>query len=622
MLSLPFDKWSLKFFDPEFESQYEDHLNKIRLISFRILNLTISIAAFICLLTFVIQQQSQLLSILVSFVSGGCVFLLMISRRILPYLKMVFSFYYVWAVTTNILIAFAGFSIPNFIFGFNTCALAIGTMQYSDNRLKVAYTIITPFVLLGVFDVYKADNLAFVFQTVSCTTFIGIWGYMNEYTSRLAFSLNLISNKQKDLINEFVNDAMFALSLDERSRQFILEFQNNRFVELMNIKETEQIKGFLRSTFVMMKSNESQTKLRDKSSTKLINLEEVFFQRIQSFQMFSNSRDQQNGNLEIYQHDLIKNETKKMCLQIRFLNFGKPIIFALIKSEQVPNLINKYESQIKEYQQLIINMSSKIIKKQSLLYEEMKRVKLENSFEQQKLIQIECLNLSIINYIRNFMLFFQKNKIVGMKSILQPFKFENYIATINQYFQAISAHYSIKFKLQNYIERNCLFNINIKYLTQILINIFDELIKNLNENSMISLRIIEEFQLNRNEKKQKTQGFQNTQINDGSTTKQFKLVQFTFIFSSNEYINLNNLTFQKNFTYNDQKSHIFEDGSIISEITCLLLDNIGPNNNIQLNQYQTPQMSTYQNTISFFIFSDQSQLEPSYLKVREKPLLI
>ncbi|CAD8167667.1 unnamed protein product [Paramecium octaurelia] len=616
MLNLPFDKWSLKFFDPEFESQYEEHLNKIRLISFRILNLTISIAAFICLLTFIIQQQSQLLSILMSFVSGGCVFLLIISRRILPYLKLVFSFYYVWAVTTNILIAFAGFSIPNFIFGFNTCALAIGTM------LKVAYTIITPFVLLGVFDVYKAENLAFVFQTVSCTTFIGIWGYMNEYTSRLAFSLNLISNKQKDLINEFVNDAMFALSLDERSRQFILEFQNNSFVELMNIKETEQIKGFLRSTFVMMKSSESQTKLRDKSSTKLINLEEVFFQRIQSFEKFSSQREQQNGILEIYQHDLIKNETKKMCLQIRFLNFGKPIIFAIIKSEKVPNLINKYESQIKEYQQLIIKMSSKIVRKQTLLYDEMKKVKLENSIEQQKLISIECLNLSIINYIRNYMLFFQKNKIVGMKSIHQPFKFESYIATINQYFQAISTHYSIKFKLQNYIERNCSFNINIKYLTQILINIFDELIKNMNENSMISLRIIEEFQQNRNEKKLKTQGCKNNQINDGSATQQFKLVQFTFIFSSNEYINLNNLTFHKNFTNNDQKSHFFEDGSIISEITCLLLDNIGPNNNIQINQYQTSQMSAFQNTISFLIFSDQSQLEPSYLKVREIPLLI
>lgn len=55
MLNLPFNKWSLKFYDPEFESQYEDHLNKIRLISFRILNLSISIAAFICLLTFIIQ---------------------------------------------------------------------------------------------------------------------------------------------------------------------------------------------------------------------------------------------------------------------------------------------------------------------------------------------------------------------------------------------------------------------------------------------------------------------------------------------------------------------------------------------------------------------------------------
>ncbi|CAD8162607.1 unnamed protein product [Paramecium pentaurelia] len=615
MLNLPFDKWSLKFYDPEFESQYEDHLNKIRLVSFRILNLTISIAAFICLLTFIIQQQSQLLFLLMTFTLGGCVFLLIISRKILPYLKSVFSFYYIWAITTNILIAFAGFQIPNFIFGFNTCTLAIGTMQYSDNRLKVVYTIITPFVLLGVFDVYRADTLAFVFQTVSCTTFIGIWGYMNEYTSRLAFSLNLISNKQKNLINEFVNDGMFALSLDKRSRQFILEFQNNRFMELMNIKETEEIKTFLRSTFIIVKSGESQTKLRDKNQTKIINLEDVFFQRMQSFEKSLNQIDQQDSNLEIYQHDLIKNETIKMCLQLRFLNFGKPIIIAIIKSEQVPNLIHKYESQIKEYQQLIINMSNKIIKKQSLLYGEMKKIKLENLIVQQKLIQIECLNLSIINYIRNYMLFFLKNKIFDMKLNLQACKFDNYIAIINQYFQAISTHYSIQFKLQNYIDRNCTFNINIKYLTQILINIFDELIKNTSENNLISLRIIEEFQQNNNEKQQKIQRIQNNK-----SIAQIKLVQFTFIFSSNEYLNLRNLTFNKNFTNNDQQYDIFEDGSIISEITSLLLDNIGPNNNIQINQYQTAQMPSYQNTISFLIYSDQSQLEPSYLKVREKPL--
>ncbi|CAD8063111.1 unnamed protein product [Paramecium primaurelia] len=609
MLNLPFDKWSLKFYDPEFESQYEDHLNKIRLVSFRILNLTISIAAFICLLTFIIQQQSQLLFLLMTFTLGGCVFLLIISRKILPYLKSVFSFYYIWAITTNILIAFAGFQIPNFIFGFNTCTLAIGTM------LKVVYTIITPFVLLGVFDVYRADTLAFVFQTVSCTTFIGIWGYMNEYTSRLAFSLNLISNKQKNLINEFVNDGMFALSLDKRSRQFILEFQNNRFMELMNIKETEEIKTFLRSTFIIVKSVESQTKLKDKNQTKVINLEDVFFQRMQSFEKSLNQIDQQDSNLEIYQHDLIKNETIKMCLQLRFLNFGKPIIIAIIKSEQVPNLIHKYESQIKQYQQLIINMSNKIIKKQSLLYGEMKKLKLENLTEQQKLIQIECLNLSIINYIRNYMLFFQKNKIFDMRLILQACKFDNYIAIINQYFQAISTHYSIQFKLQNYIDRNCTFNINIKYLTQILINIFDELIKNTNENNLISLRIIEEFQQNTNEKQQEMQGIKNNK-----SITQIKLVQFTFIFYSNEYLNLRNLTFNKNFTNNDQQYNIFEDGSIISEITSLLLDNIGPNNNIQINQYQTAQIPSYQNTISFLIYSDQSQLEPSYLKVREKPL--
>ncbi|CAD8133627.1 unnamed protein product [Paramecium pentaurelia] len=616
MLNLPFDKWTLNFHDPEFESQYEDHLNKIRLLSFRILNLTISIAALICLITFVIQQQTLLLSIMMTLTLMGSVFSLIISKKILPYLKSIFSFYYVWAITTNILIAFAGFSIPNFIFGFNTCSLAIVTMQYSDNKLKIAYTIITPFVLMGIFDVYRIDTLAFVFLTISCVIFIGIWGYMNEYTSRLAFSLNLISIKQKDLINEFVNDAMFAISYDKRSRQFVLEFQNNRFVELMNIKETEQIKTFLRQTFILVKQSDNQNKQRDKNSTKVLNLEEYLFQRIQNFEKSLNYKEQKDGLLDIYQHDLINNDTKKMCLHIRFLNFGKPIIIAIIKSEQVPNLIHKYESQIKEYQKVIINMSNHIIKKQSNLYEEIKKIKFENQKEQQQLVQLQCLNLSIMNYIRNYILFFQKNKITEMKFSLQNCKFNNYITIINQYFQALSAHYSIKFTLQNYVNQNSSININIKYLTQILINIFDELIKKNIKNNLINLRIAEEFQQNHNENKQST--YENNKQNEESLT-QFKLVQFTFFFSSDEPLNLYNLNQNKRFNNNDQ-NNTFEDAQIITEITQLLLDNIGPHNNISINQCQIPQMSQFQNSIQFLIYSDSSSLEPSYYKVREQIL--
>ncbi|CAD8176126.1 unnamed protein product [Paramecium octaurelia] len=618
MLNLPFDKWSLKFHDPEFESSYEDHLNKIRLLSLRILNLTISIAALICLITFVIQQQTLLLSIMLTLTLLGSVTLLILSRKILPYLKSIFSFYYVWAITTNILIAFAGFSIPNFIFGFNTCSLAIVTMQYSDNKLKIVYTMITPFVLMGIFDVYKVETLAFVFLTISCTIFIGIWGYMNEYTSRLAFSLNLISNKQKDLINEFVNDAMFAVSLDHRSRQFVLEFQNNRFVELMNIKETEQIKTFLRSTFILLKQNEHQNKQRDRNSTKVLNLEEVLFQRIQSFEKSFNYKEQKEGLLEIYQQDLINNETKKMCLQIRFLNLGKPIIIAIIKSEQVPKLIHKYEGQIKEYQKVIINMSNQVIRKQSNLYEEMKKMRFENQKEQQQILQLQCLNLSIMNYIRNYILFFQKNKITEMKLSLQNCKFHQYIAIIHQYFQALSSHYSMKFALHNYVDQNSSININIKYLTQILINIFDELIKKDIKNNLINLRIIEQFQQHDNEKKQPPQETENNQQNE-QPVKEFKLVQFTFFFLSDEPLNLKNLNFNKSTNKYDN-NNTFEDAQIISEITHLLLDNIGPHSNISINRCQVTQMPTFQNTIQFLIYSDSSSLEPSYYKVREQIL--
>lgn len=54
MINLPFNKWKLNFIAEEFEVAYEEHLNKIRLLSFQIINLFIFVAALIGLITFVI----------------------------------------------------------------------------------------------------------------------------------------------------------------------------------------------------------------------------------------------------------------------------------------------------------------------------------------------------------------------------------------------------------------------------------------------------------------------------------------------------------------------------------------------------------------------------------------
>lgn len=54
MINLPFHKWKLQFYCNEFESAYEEHLNKIRQLSFKIINLFIFFAAILGLITFIV----------------------------------------------------------------------------------------------------------------------------------------------------------------------------------------------------------------------------------------------------------------------------------------------------------------------------------------------------------------------------------------------------------------------------------------------------------------------------------------------------------------------------------------------------------------------------------------
>ncbi|CAD8061672.1 unnamed protein product [Paramecium primaurelia] len=613
MIGLPFHKWKLNFYDPNFEEEFEVHQNKIRLISFQMINLLISVAALICLITFVIQQQPIQLIIIMIGVLGGCFFMLIIAKKLVPYLRQIFSFYYVWSLSTNILITLSGLDIPSFILGFNTCCLAIGTMQYSDNRLKIVYTIFTPFILLGVFDNYKASQMHFVFQTIACVVCIGIWTYMQEYTARLEFSLNLIANKQKDLINEFINDAMFAVSVDSRTRQFILEFQNKKFEDTMNIKETEQLKIFLRSCYLVIKNQESQKRLIEKGIQKGIKLEEYLFRRIKS--VFEPIQQDIDNEIQIMYHNLITDQIIGMKILLKQMNFGKPIIIGIIKSEQVQDLIGEHQKQIKEHQKLIINFSTQIVSQQENLYKQIKKTKLINLNQYEQIMSLKCLNLSIINYIRNYIFYFQRNKISTQQQTYEKFQIHDYLNIIQKYYESLATYYKLKFNIFNYVDKNCQININTKYLTQILINIFEQIAKQSCYINKVTLKIVEEFTQQDQvlETKRKVEDSQSgsKQIID------FKLIQFQFNVESSQLLQLsyfNNL---------QQCNKIEQDENyIIQEVTTCLLDCLGPINTIQMDENQKLEHGNFSNKFSFKIYSDQSQLELSYLKAIDKPIII
>ncbi|CAK69909.1 unnamed protein product (macronuclear) [Paramecium tetraurelia] len=613
MISLPFHKWKLNFYDPDFEAEFEAHQNKIRLISFQMLNLLVSIAALICLITFVIQQQPIQLILIMIGVVGGCFFMLLIGKKLEPYLRQIFSFYFVWSQSTNILVALSGLDIPLFIFGFNTCCFAIGTMQYSDNRLKIVYTIVTPFVLLGVFDNYKAGQMHFIFQTIACVVCIGIWTYMQEYTARLAFSLNLIANKQKEIVNQFVNDAMFAISVDPRTRQIILEFQNKKFEESMNIKETEQMKNFLRSSYIVIKSQESQKKLVEKGGQKGIKLEEFLFKKIKS--VFQPIQQDVENEVQIMYHNLITDQMMGMKIQIMQMNFGKPILIGIIKSEQVENLIGEHQKQIKEHQQLILNFSSQIVQQQENLYKEIKKTKQVNFQEYEQTMSLKCLNLSIINYIRNYIFYFQRNKISTQLQTYERFQIYEYLNTIQKYFRTLACYYKLSFNIYNQVDKNCQININTKYLTQILINVFELIAKQSLYINNVTLKILEEF--TQYDQVLETRRRVEDSQNGSKQIIAFKLIQFQFNVDSSQQLSLsyiNNLQIKKEIEC--------DENYIIQEVTTCLLDCLGPINTIQIDESEKLESGNYRNRFSFKIYSDQSQLEPSYLKAIDKPIVI
>ncbi|CAD8168672.1 unnamed protein product [Paramecium pentaurelia] len=612
MINLPFHKWKLNFYDPVFEAEFETHQNKIRLISFQMINLLVSVAALICLITFVIQQQPIQLIIIMIGVVGGCFFMLIVGKKLQPYLKQIFSFYFVWSQSTNVLIAFSGLNIPTFVFGFNTCCFAVGTLQYSDNRLKLVYTILTPLIFLWVFDIYQADQIQYVFQTIACVVCIGIWTYMQEYTARLAFSLNLIANKQKELINEFVNDAMFAISLDSRTRQFILEFQNKKFEESMNIKETEQMKNFLRQSYLIIKAQESQKRLTEKGLLRGLKLEEFLFKKIKpDTEQISQDID---NEIEIMYHNLITDQMMGMKIQIKQMNFGKPILIGIIKSEQVSNLIGEHQKQIKEHQNLIINFSTQIVSQQEKLYKQINKTQLGSFNEFDQIMNLKCLNLSIINYIRNYILYFKRNKISTQLQVYKKFQIYEYLKTIQQYFHCIAQYYEIRFDIFNHVDKNCQININIKYLTQILFNIFEQITKQSCYINNVSLNIIEEYTQNDQvlETRRKVEDSQ-------SASKQlidFKLIQFQFDVESSQLLDLSCFNKLEQYQRTEQ-----DENYIIQEVTTCLLDCLGPNNKLQIVENIKLENGNFYNKFYFKIYSDQSQLEPSYLKVIDKPLI-
>ncbi|TNV73639.1 hypothetical protein FGO68_gene9518 [Halteria grandinella] len=306
------------------------------------------------------------------------------------------------------------------------------------------------------------------------------------------------------------------------------------------------MKQFFRKTYVsdgVFNSNDTQIK-------RSITTEELLHEMI--------TKGTIENTLKITQQNQVRNlEIKRIC-------YGKPILFILLKKQVY--IQQEEEKDFRKIQnQLIRDLQSIGRLHKQLLKELFNRIPLYS------------IGIIIFNSLKNCMLLLEQDKIFELSGFVQPLFLKQLVFSINPVFVNLSSRQNRKFfKIIN-LDDDFQLKLNLKFLIQILLNIFEFSLNHSKPQTTIILQITEEQSSDEN------------------------LLKFIFTFSSVSEVQ-NPFTQQINEPLN---------------ITNQLLGHIGPNDNIGLNQMNMT-TSNIRNEISFYTYQNQLENLTSYTKFISK----
>ncbi|CAD8188915.1 unnamed protein product [Paramecium pentaurelia] len=587
-----FKVWTFQFSNQINETKYDNYLNNQRLLFFRALLITLMLPCFFGMLVFIIQDQSTYLIALMAVFFILHIIILFFSKKLKNCLKLIISILYVCYVSGGIILVYIGFQVPLYNFGITSGILHSCVLQYSDSKLKVIYVLITNWVIIGIFVPFELSQIQYIVCSFSMFFLLGVQTYLYEHNRRSQFLFSQQLKTQKSILYEFSNDSLFAIIYNEKTRSFQLSFANKKFeIQYKTDLNENNVKDFLRSQQIINRNNQNSNRsLNNKQIHKQINLEEYLFDLIQ--------QKDDHFNQERFQIETNNGKEKYLIDVLKFENH-QTVFFLSIKENQAKLQIEKYEKKIKYLNEIFQSVLILIGNRLERLYKQILKLN-DNLGQNTELIKEQQCNIQYsLIYLKNYMIYLQKSKMSFLKQQFELFIIEKLIGALSEYFHHYSKQYNKQFQ---YI---CLSEVgqqqiylNTRLLTQLLMNCFNKILKISEPRSCIQL------QIDRKKIKNQQQNDKNYNSN-----QELQLMQFSYIFEHKDQIENIETQFYQSIDTDSQKSLEIE--CIVNQI---ILKILSPYNYIQTKTIYQQNFSNHQTTLMFYIYTDQTQLDPSFTK--------
>ncbi|CAK88205.1 unnamed protein product (macronuclear) [Paramecium tetraurelia] len=485
---------------------------------------------------------------------------------------------------------------------------------------------------------------------------------------RLAFSYMHYNTKLIELLEEYVPNCFFAISLNQHNNSFQLEFLNQQAKTELNIEDTKSMIEILRNTYVV---NKAQVPIQvdlcqipvhksgdisiKKAVVKRQTLEEYSFYKVKQNLSMNQSDIQIIEQLDGIYFDNQKQINNILNIDVKQMNYGKNYLLFVINKEKPQQMMTKSEEQIKYLNKIILYVANQLSASLSQFSNAILSLNY-STFDNEKLQYLKCQNIWIMNQFQNFYYFVNACKINNEISSYKIVNLKQFISNLETYFSFMSSYQNKKFITQFNLE-DCNIKINSQFLSQIVVNIFEQCLTQADITTTITLNISTEMNLNplrqENNNLQEKNSIQEFEFikkvvmdseESPMKTDNQKLIKFEFTFFTEKYIELQptQQLILNPQTFEDYQSNNNQEFLLIYPITNFLLKKIGPYNFVQ--QFQSayydnsptkqalnlfPSMmdlfqgqNLYQNKLSFYVYSDQTLLTQSFIKyVQQKSFL-
>ncbi|CAK92655.1 unnamed protein product (macronuclear) [Paramecium tetraurelia] len=429
------------------------------------------------------------------------------------------------------------------------------------------------------------------------------FAYLYEYNQRLNFSQGIIIQQQNNFMYKFTTQKILILSFNENKSFFKLDFVNKKFESIYNIENNlDNLKEFLRNHFIInLPTHQMSGSLKvQKFANKQITLEDLLFEKYKA---------QTDLVEEFSEFQMIDQNKSQSEIQIQLINGLKTQFVIIIQENKNEIQIENYEKKISIMNNIAINFSILVGQQLQSIYRQISDLEIYE-YELQNLNKIQGTMQYLLNETKNQFMFYSYKKLHQLRQEINHCQLSAVIIALKPYFLYQSRKSKREFQLLFQLEKdNVQMKINTKLLTQILINIFNRILIYSKSNSRILLKISKEYDLNPQSIYQSHKCLQNSSSSKydylcSSSENIQLLVNLNFIFTRDDEIK----DFERCFV--NQNNEYEQSDDLISMVNSYLLKQISPYNKVFIIEEQTSE--SLNTTLKLYIYSDQTQIDPSY----------